>query len=191
VRQKNTAKRSTRRGRRHRCSFQVRIYLWRLLLHLTSRPHPHIRRHCAARDAFQPIHCAEYTRRSTQQYQRLFAPCVVATCFSAATLAPPTQGSTVGTQLPPPPAGDKTREAFLESLREVPELYSLTRPELENLVSVVVREPDLQGWCVAFFFGAWRVLGFWKSLIGMLKFRVVSQLEALDSMWVIRGFLGQ
>ena len=33
------------------------------------------------------------------------------------------------------------REAFLESLREVPELYSLTRHELENLVSVVVREP--------------------------------------------------
>lgn len=36
---------------------------------------------------------------------------------------------------------EKTREAFLESLRETPELYSLTRPELENLVSVVVREP--------------------------------------------------
>jgi hypothetical protein len=38
--------------------------------------------------------------------------------------------------------GGKTREAFLESLREAaPELYGLTRPELENLVSVVVREP--------------------------------------------------
>jgi hypothetical protein len=35
----------------------------------------------------------------------------------------------------------RAREAFLESLREVPELYSLTRRELENLVSVVVREP--------------------------------------------------
>ncbi|KAF8274487.1 hypothetical protein EI94DRAFT_1713558 [Lactarius quietus] len=35
----------------------------------------------------------------------------------------------------------QAREAFLESLREVPELYSLTRRELENLVSVVVREP--------------------------------------------------
>lgn len=32
-------------------------------------------------------------------------------------------------------------EAFLESLREVPELYNLTRRELENLVSIVVREP--------------------------------------------------
>ncbi|KAF8267853.1 hypothetical protein EI94DRAFT_1264992 [Lactarius quietus] len=56
----------------------------------------------------------------------------------------------------------QAREAFLESLREVPELYSLTRREIENLVSVVVREP-----------------GFPKLL------------EALESMWVIRGFLAQ
>ena len=31
--------------------------------------------------------------------------------------------------------------AFLQSLREVPELYNLPRRELENLVSTVVREP--------------------------------------------------
>lgn len=46
-------------------------------------------------------------------------------------------------------------EAFLDSLREDTELYNLTRQELENLVSVVVREkgfPKLVGsrffiWC--------------------------------------------
>ena len=40
------------------------------------------------------------------------------------------------------------REAFLDSLREDTELYNLTRQELENLVSVVVREkgfPKLVG----------------------------------------------
>jgi len=62
----------------------------------------------------------------------------------------------------PSHALEKTRDAFLESLRDTPELYSLTRAELENLVSVVVREP-----------------GFPRLL------------EALDSMWVIRGFLGR
>lgn len=39
-------------------------------------------------------------------------------------------------------------EAFLDSLREDTELYNLTREELENLVSVVVREkgfPKLVG----------------------------------------------
>jgi len=43
---------------------------------------------------------------------------------------------------------EKTREAFLDSLREDTELYNLTRQELENLVSVVVREkgfPKLVG----------------------------------------------
>ena len=58
---------------------------------------------------------------------------------TAATLAPPTQ--VTNTQPSGAAAAEKTREAFLESLRETPELYSLTRPELENLVSVVVREP--------------------------------------------------
>ncbi|KAI0254065.1 hypothetical protein BJV78DRAFT_1280468 [Lactifluus subvellereus] len=79
---------------------------------------------------------------------------------TAATLAPPTQ--TTITQPPGAATAEKTREAFLESLRETPGLYSLTRPELENLVSVVVREP-----------------GFPRLL------------EALESMWAIRGFLGQ
>jgi hypothetical protein len=40
------------------------------------------------------------------------------------------------------------REVFLDSLREDTELYNLTRQELENLVSVVVREkgfPNLVG----------------------------------------------
>lgn len=39
-------------------------------------------------------------------------------------------------------------EAFLDSLREDTELYNLTRQELENVVSVVVREkgfPKLVG----------------------------------------------
>ena len=39
-------------------------------------------------------------------------------------------------------------EAFLDSLREDTELYNLSRQELENLVSVVVREkgfPKLVG----------------------------------------------
>lgn len=45
-------------------------------------------------------------------------------------LAPPSQGPE-----------NRTREAFLESLREEAELYNLTRLELENLVSVIVREP--------------------------------------------------
>jgi len=53
---------------------------------------------------------------------------------SALTLAPPPPSASYGPE-------EKTREAFLESLREMPELYSLTRPELENLVSVVIREP--------------------------------------------------
>jgi hypothetical protein len=54
---------------------------------------------------------------------------------SAATLAPPLPSVSQC------PEEGKTREAFLESLREAPELYKLARPELENLVSVVVREP--------------------------------------------------
>jgi len=35
----------------------------------------------------------------------------------------------------------KTPEAILEYLQEASELYSLTGPELENLLGVVVREP--------------------------------------------------
>ncbi|KAH9957943.1 hypothetical protein BC827DRAFT_1261462 [Russula dissimulans] len=97
---------------------------------------------------------------------QLAAQAVRHTCTSSLpTSSQPT--SSAPTLAPPPPSSlhgleEKTREAFLESLREMPELYSLTRPELENLVSVVVREP-----------------GFPRLL------------EALDSMWVIRGFLGR
>ncbi|KAI9463606.1 hypothetical protein BJY52DRAFT_924053 [Lactarius psammicola] len=81
---------------------------------------------------------------------------------TAATLAPqPTPLTATATQRDDESEG-RAHEAFLESLREVPGLYSLTRRELENLVSVVVREP-----------------GFPRLL------------EALDSMWVIRGFLAQ
>ncbi|KAH9047838.1 hypothetical protein EDB84DRAFT_1263242 [Lactarius hengduanensis] len=81
---------------------------------------------------------------------------------TAATLAPqPTPPTSTATQRDDEPE-KRAREAFLESLREAPELYSLSRRELENLVSVVVREP-----------------GFPRLL------------EALDSMWVIRGFLAQ
>jgi hypothetical protein len=58
---------------------------------------------------------------------------------SAATFARPSQG---------PEEKDNMWEAFLDSLREDTELYNLTREELENLVSVVVREkgfPKLVG----------------------------------------------
>jgi len=87
------------------------------------------------------------------------------TIYHTGTSSLPTSSQPTSTLVPPPPSyglEEKTREAFLESLRETPELYSLTRPELENLVSVVVREP-----------------GFPRLL------------EALDSMWVVRGFLGR
>ena len=80
--------------------------------------------------ALPEMHPSQFTAQSggrssnTSSLPASSQPC------SAATLTPSSQG----------PA-EKTREAFLESLRETPELYSLTRPELENLVSVVVREP--------------------------------------------------
>jgi hypothetical protein len=63
---------------------------------------------------------------------------------AAATFARPSQG---------PEEKEKMWEAFIDSLREEDsELYNLTRQELENLVSVVVREkgfPKLVGF--AFF----------------------------------------
>lgn len=58
---------------------------------------------------------------------------------SAATFMQPSQG---------PEEKEKMWEAFLDELREDTELYNLTRQELENLVSVVVREkgfPKLVG----------------------------------------------
>lgn len=61
---------------------------------------------------------------------------------SAATLAPqPTPPTATATQRDDDEPQKRAREELLESLREVPELHSLTRCELENLVSVVVREP--------------------------------------------------
>lgn len=60
---------------------------------------------------------------------------------TAATLAPPPSPPTVTATQHDGESEKLAREGFLESLREVPELYSLTRRELENLVSVVVREP--------------------------------------------------
>lgn len=83
------------------------------------------------------------------------------------------------------------REAFLESLREVPELYSLTRHELENLVSVVVREPGFPKLVRSFFPS---IEGIRRSPPFVLELTLspsVRQLEALDSMWVVRGFLAQ
>ena len=88
-------------------------------------------------------------------------------------------------------------EAFLDSLREDTELYNLTREELENLVSVVVREkgfPKLVGsrrfsvWC---FFSLSGGMKLGLAAERLTDSDVSHQLEALDSMWVARGFLGR
>jgi hypothetical protein len=85
-------------------------------------------------------------------------------------------------------------EAFLDSLREDTELYNLTRQELENLVSVVVREkgfPKLVGsrfFHLVFFF-LWAMNQ--EGLDAERLTDVPHQLEALDSMWVARGFIGR
>jgi len=106
-------------------------------------------------------------------------------------LSQPTSSAT--TLAPPPPSlshwseEGRTREAFLESLREAPELYNLTRPELENLVSVVVREPGFPKLVRLQFHIFFDVVCLGRRS-QCLMFR---QLEALDSMWVIRGFLGR
>jgi hypothetical protein len=80
------------------------------------------------------------------------------TAYNTSSLPASSQPASSATMLAPPSQGpeDRTREAFLGSLREEPELYNLTRPELENLVSVIVREPGfpkLVGCiiCLAFF----------------------------------------
>jgi hypothetical protein len=58
-----------------------------------------------------------------------------------ATLTPqPAPQSTIATQRDDE-SEKGAHESFLQSLREVPELYNLPRRELENLVSTVVREP--------------------------------------------------
>ena len=89
-------------------------------------------------------------------------------------------------------------EAFLDSLREDTELYNLTREELENLVSVVVREkgfPKLVGslrfsvWC--FFLLSLECMKLGLAAERLTDSDVSHQLEALDSMWVARGFLGR
>jgi hypothetical protein len=81
--------------------------------------------------ALPEMHPSQFTAQSRGRSSNASSlPASSQPTSSAATLAPSSHG----------PA-EKTREGFLESLRETPELYSLTRPELENLVSVVVREP--------------------------------------------------
>ena len=61
---------------------------------------------------------------------------------TVATLAPlPSPPTATATQRDDDESEKRAHEAFLESLREVPELYGLTHRELENQVSVVVREP--------------------------------------------------
>ena len=111
---------------------------------------------------------------------------------SLPTLSQPT--SSAATLAPPPPSlshrseEGKIREVFLESLREAPELYNLARPELENLVSVVVREPGFPRLVRLQLHISSLTSSLWERRAQCLLFR---QLEALDSMWVIRGFLGR
>ena len=80
---------------------------------------------------------------------------------------------------------EKSREAFLESLREEPELYNLTRTELESLVSTIVREPGFPKLVSCVF----RLLDYELGLL--TEQPMFHQLEALDSMWVARGFLAR
>jgi hypothetical protein len=58
---------------------------------------------------------------------------------------PPSQPAPTASTLAPTPSPSlsqgKPPEAVLGYLREASELYSLTLPELENLVSVIVHEP--------------------------------------------------
>ena len=83
---------------------------------------------------------------------------------------------------------EKTREAFLGSLREEPELYDLTRTELESLVSTIVREPGFPKLVSCVFRLAFS-LGYELELLAEQP--ISHQLEALDSMWVSRGFLAR
>lgn len=77
-------------------------------------------------------------------------------------------------------------EAFLDSLREDTELYNLTREELENLVSVVVREKGFPKLVSSRRFTSMKL-----GLAAEGLTDVFHQLDALDSMWVARGFLGR
>ena len=118
------------------------------------------------------MHSSQFTAHNTSSL-----PASSQLTPSATTLAPPSQGF-----------DEKRREAFLEALREEPELYNLTRTELENLVSTVVREPGFPNLVSCFF----RLALSLSYGVGLLTERpVFHQLEALDSMWVSRGFLGR
>jgi hypothetical protein len=77
-------------------------------------------------------------------------------------------------------------EAIREYLQEASELYSLTGPELENLLSVVVREPGFPKLVrfVPFFFVV-RMFG----TADWIEWLLLRQLEKLDSMWVIQGII--
>jgi hypothetical protein len=115
--------------------------------------------------SFQPsssviheMHSSRFTAHnnkdgSSSTYYSLPASSQLEPTPSAATFAQPSQG--------PAEEKEKMWEAFLDSLREDTELYSLTRQELENLVSVVVREkgfPKLVGFRVSpsgVFFSLW------------------------------------
>jgi hypothetical protein len=95
------------------------------------------------------MHSSQFTAHnnkggSSSTYYSLPASSQLEPTPSAATFAQPSQG--------PAEEKEKMWEAFLDSLREDTELYSLTRQELENLVSVVVREkgfPKLVGFRVS------------------------------------------
>jgi hypothetical protein len=89
------------------------------------------------------IHSSQFTAQSGSPSAAPSLPALSQPTSTAATLAPQSSPPTVtATATQRDDESEKrAREAFLESLREVPELYSLTRRELENLVSVVVREP--------------------------------------------------
>ncbi len=82
--------------------------------------------------ALPEMHFSQFTENNKGDSNSSSLPASSQPTSSAATLAPLSQG---------PGEKERMREAFLDSLREDKELYNLTRQELENLVSVVVREP--------------------------------------------------
>lgn len=81
--------------------------------------------------------------------------------------------SAVQTQLP-------DREAFLDSLRDTPALYDLSRSELEKLVCEVIREPGFLKLVSAWFS---RIRDAFPDEVGCL------QLEKLDTLWAVKGVL--
>ena len=91
------------------------------------------------------IHSSQFTAQSGGSASAAPSlPALSQPTSTAATLAPqPSPPAATATQRDDE-SEKRTRGAFLESFREEPELYNLTRQELENLVSVVVREPGFQ-----------------------------------------------